>query len=487
MKDSKLINILKTFSPEEIKSFEKFIASPFFNSVKNYVQFFKELKKFYPDFNDIKLKSEFIYKKLFKGKPFNRQVMWNITSGFEKLVEEFLEQAALRKNKFERMELLVSEFGNRKLLHNYSHTLKEMEKHLKTNAIDYIYFENKGHLETYKQGYYHLMDKIQPMSNSKLKASEYEILSFLRMTVGGLNDMSVLTKNYNSTFDVNIPMEFAKHIDLKSILQYARSKNFEYTFLIEIYYHSLMMLIEPGETEHLNKVRALYRIYFSKFTLSEKRTIMHWITNYCIFRSHTEGIKYERIIFELNKFRLKEGLAYYPEGQIPKAIYYQILSAALSAGKTKWAENFIKNYTSRLQPEIRESIGAMAFAFLHFKTKEYDKVLRNLNNVEFIDIIDKLFTKSLLAQTYYEMKEFDSLLNHIDSSKHFLKSNTFVSDLYQKSYGNYFNFLTSLISVNEKADSHSIHVLKKEIQSATKLENKNWLIKKAEELEKTVK
>jgi len=128
MKDSKLIKILKTFSPEEIKSFEKFITSPYFNTVKNYLFFFKELIKFYPDFNDDRLNGELIYRKLYKGKPFNKQVMWNLNSKLEDLANEFLEQVALGKNKFERLELLVSEIGNRKLLNNYSHTLKEMEE-----------------------------------------------------------------------------------------------------------------------------------------------------------------------------------------------------------------------------------------------------------------------------------------------------------------------------------------------------------------------
>jgi hypothetical protein len=487
MKDSKLIKILKTFSMEEIAAFEKFIASPYFNTVKNYLTLFKAVIKFYPDFIDDKLKHEYIYKKLYKGKPFNKQVMWNVKSGLENLAEEFLEQVALKKNQFKRMELKVSEFGKRKLLVNYTHTLGKMEKLLEKNAIDYTYFENKGHLENYKQVYYFLTNKVQAMGESKLKASEYQVLLFLRMTAGGLNDMSVLTKDYNSSFEVNLPMKFAQHVDLKSIAEYASSNNFEYSFLIEIYYHSLMMLLKPGETEHLNEVRRLYGMNYDKFNLSEKRIIMHWILIYCILRSESEGIKYERIIFELNKFRLNEGLVFYPKGQIHKAIYFQILSVALSVGEIKWAENFIKVYTSKLQPEIQEFTLAMANAYLHFQTKEFEKVLKNINNVEYADIWDKLWAKSLLAQTYYEMKEFDSLLNHIDSSKHFLKNNKSVSELYEKSYGNFFNLLTKLISLSEHADLSSIPVLKKEIQSTIKLDNKKWLLEKVEELEEIKK
>jgi hypothetical protein len=483
MKGIKLINLLKTLTPDEMISFEKFIASPFFNSVKNHAKLFNELKKFYPAFEDSRLTPEYIYKKLFKGKAFNKQIMWNLTSAFEKLAKEFLEQVSLGRKKFQRMELLVEEFGRRKLISSYPAALKDMEILLDEGAIDYTYFENKGHLETYKQIYYFSKNDPQAMGSSKLRASEYQILLFLRMTVGSLYDMSVLSKDYNQSFDVNIPLEFAKHIDLKSIAAYARNKNFEYAFLIEIYYHSLMMLLKPLETEHLNKVRRLYKMHYDKFNLPEKRIIMHWLLIYCIPRAEAEGVKYEKIIFELNKFRLKEGLVFYPAGQLHEAIYIQMLSAALSIGKIKWTENFIRDYTPMLQPQLRESKKAVAYAFLHFQKKEYDKVFKDINNFGYTDIWDKLFAKTLLAKTYYEMKEFDSLLYHIDSAKHFLKNNNSVSKPNKKYHGDFFYFLAKLVALSELSGATPAARLKDEILTA-KVESKKWLLEKADEIDR---
>lgn len=482
MKDSKLIKVLKTFQPEEIKSFEKFIISPYFNSVKIYLPLFKGLIKFYPDFNDDKLKYEYIFKKLYKGKPFSKQVMWNVISGIEKLAEEFLEQVALKKSKYERMELLVSEFGNRKLYSNYISALSKMEKLLESNAIGNKYFEYKKRLENYKQEYYFVMNKKQSMHDSKLKVTEYAILLFLHLIVSGLNDMSLSPKDDNLKYDVNIPLEFAKNIDLKKIADYARGQNFTYAFLIDIHYHALMMLIEPGEVEHFVKLKKLYKAHSNKFTMILKRTIVHWMIIYCILRTDSEGFKYEKQIFELNILRLKEGLAFYTKEHLHKEIYFQILSVALSIKKIKWAENFIINYTLKLQPEIQKSMKALAYAHLHFQTKDYEKVLKDLNNVGYIDKWDKLHAKSLLVMTYYEMKQFESLRNIIDSSKHFIKKNKTVSELYQLYYGNMFNFLTRLISIKENEDFHLIPVLKKEIISTVKLDNKNWLLEKINEL-----
>jgi hypothetical protein len=278
-------------------------------------------------------------------------------------------------------------------------------------------------------------------------------------------------------------LEFAKNIDFENIVEYARSKNYEYTFLIEIYYRALMTILIPDETSHFDKLRELYKMYYNSFTLSEKRTILHWLVNYCFHCRQFNEIKYSRIIFELNEFRLKEGLAFYPENQIPSTIYFQILNTALEVKETKWAENFIKNYSSKLQAEIRESQKAMAYALLHFETREYEKVLKNLNNIEFDDLWDKLKARIITAKTYYEISETESLLNYIDSSFHFLAKNPSLSDVVRTSYRNFFNSLRKIISIKENSDLDSIPLLRNEIEQIKGIESKIWLLKKLDELE----
>ncbi|MBN8572214.1 MAG: hypothetical protein J0M18_21530, partial [Ignavibacteria bacterium] len=46
-----LVQLLKVLSREEIKEFGKFVNSPFHNNRKDLIQFFEEIKVFYPDFN----------------------------------------------------------------------------------------------------------------------------------------------------------------------------------------------------------------------------------------------------------------------------------------------------------------------------------------------------------------------------------------------------------------------------------------------------
>ena len=124
MKEIRLIETLKTFTISEWKLFEKFAASPFFNNGRNYLPFLKQLRKFYPSFESDKLTYEHIHKKLYPGKKFNKQMMWNLASELEKLSKEFMLQLGLKENKVDRFRILFGELLKRKL---DKQNLKEIE------------------------------------------------------------------------------------------------------------------------------------------------------------------------------------------------------------------------------------------------------------------------------------------------------------------------------------------------------------------------
>ncbi|MBK9404628.1 MAG: hypothetical protein IPN57_08860 [Ignavibacteria bacterium] len=58
MNKSNLIPVLKSFSKDEIKEFEKFLNSPFFGCAKFVLKFYKVLIKYYPVFNEDDIKKE---------------------------------------------------------------------------------------------------------------------------------------------------------------------------------------------------------------------------------------------------------------------------------------------------------------------------------------------------------------------------------------------------------------------------------------------
>jgi hypothetical protein len=206
------------------------------------------------------------------------------------------------------------------------------------------------------------------------------------------------------------------------------------------------------------------------------------MVNYCIANSEKPG--FMRILFELNNYRLKKNLLFYPENRIPKIVYMQMLINALSLDEIKWAENFIATCTPRLKPEIREAMHALASAYLYAALKRYDKVLDFLNKVEYIDVRDKIHVKILTARSYYELEQTETLLSFIDTSRHFLKNSDNVNENRKKNYTNFFNILHKLVSVKEHPSGMRLDSLKNEIMNTKELNYRKWLQEKLEELKR---
>lgn len=481
MKDSRLLKILRSFSPKEMMLFEKFLTSPFHRSEKNCHSFFIQVKKFYPQFNSGKLTYENLYSIMYPGKTYNKQVMWNLGSATEKMARKFLVQQALRKNKFKETSLLLGELKERKLTDNYLIALNELEKELGEEKLDFFYFENSSILEGSRIDYYYLVDKVKNMADSKLKDYEYHLLMYLRLIAGGVNDMNILERNYNIKFNVNIPLEFIKNTDILKFTGYAKQKNYKYNYLIEIYYHAISMVLIPADPVHFIKMRELFSRHASKFSVNEKRNMIFWLLNYCRQPKRSKEIDYVRVEFELNQFRLKEGLVFYPENQISKGLFNNIKNSALNAGEIKWAEVFVSNYAEKLSPEVRLETVAFASAEIYFQMKEYEKVLKTLSRISFTEQSDKISARILIAQAFYELNEFETLLNYIDSSLHFMNKNITLSENRRGYFKQFFKLLKKIILQKNKQDVSLNVVLKKDIISKETAE-KLWLVGKINEM-----
>ena len=120
---------------------------------------------------------------------------------------------------------------------------------------------------------------------------------------------------------------------------------------------------------------------------------------------------------------------------------------------------------------------------MYFHKKEFRKVLKYVNKVEFIDIQDKFFVRTLTARSYYELNEMESLMHYIDASRHFLVSNPSVSEMNRIYIQNFFNYLKKIIYIKENKSPDAIFKLKKEIEKNNDVWYKSWLIKKLTELE----
>ena len=140
---SGLFRIMRTLTAKEMKSFERFLASPYHRAEKNCLPLYELLKKNYPKFREDEIDYEKIYSELYPGKEYKKQVVWNLISALEKYALSFLEHEALKKDEFQSREMRINELLHRKLSNDALSELNGIEDFFKGRLIDFNYFRQR--------------------------------------------------------------------------------------------------------------------------------------------------------------------------------------------------------------------------------------------------------------------------------------------------------------------------------------------------------
>src|SRR6187399_1542188 len=107
----KALDLVRSFSADEIKDFKKLIASPLHSKGRNYLQLLNEILNH--DNNEV-LSSQKLYSKLYPGKKFSSQTLKNRFTELFKLGEEFLVFKKLDKEPVKKEMILLEEYLDKK-------------------------------------------------------------------------------------------------------------------------------------------------------------------------------------------------------------------------------------------------------------------------------------------------------------------------------------------------------------------------------------
>jgi hypothetical protein len=466
-----------------MKEFEKFISSPYFNRGRNYIPFFNQLKKFYPRFDDKRMTSEYVYSKVYAGKKYNKQVLWNMTSSMLAMCEDFLMYVSLRRDKFERERQVAGEFLERRLSSYYKKKLNEMESALDSVGIGAAYFRQKAELEDGRMAYHFIEDTQQFLPELVDKKGNYVILHFMREISDIIGSLRTSKSMYNKSYDASIPYKFVTNLMLDKIVEHAYSTKFKYAAVLDIYYETIMLSLEYQNKKHFFRLKELFEQNHHLFTKEEKHLITAELTNYCVQKMNEGDSSLRQANFELDKFKLKQEIVLISR-ILPKVTFMQILGNALFLKEFEWAEKYIEEYAPKLKPSYQKPTKVLCYAHLYYVQKDYGKVLEHLSKVEFMDALDKIYVKTLYIRTYFEMKEFETLLSFLETTRHFYEKNPYVSDTLRSNNIKFVNCMSRILSAMESSDDFELEQIRKFVKNDKTVANGEWIAEKIGEIEK---
>ncbi|MBK6772315.1 MAG: hypothetical protein IPG78_09345 [Ignavibacteria bacterium] len=447
MLKSSLIEIIRTFTKQELSKFEDFVRSPFFNKKENVATLFLEIKKYAPEFTEANLEKEKIWVKVFPGKEYNYGIMKNLIFDLNKLAEHFIIELKFKEDKYKQSDCLINALIDRKLHKLYIIKHNSIDKKPDLNYLNKNNLELTGYLNlmieiyTLKAQYHNQFDQNIRLENLQSVNDSYFLSKFLiSLFVNYAYAVSLrLNKNYDLGKDI-----YSKLLDLISpglvtlIGSVNKVNNSKLNpMYLKIYYLMYLAVKEKTECSYLDFKKTL----FENLDILPKLSIQTF--HHCLLVSFVNG----------NHIRLnphKEALEIYDSlikcnlitgvrnDFIPIFVFYSYLLKCFFISDSAKAKAFSSRFINKLEPKQAEVAKIYLRSVVSFINKDFMDSLAQISLLELPYSVLKIPLKYQKAMCIYEIGEYEMFLNEMDSLKHFVKNNYFVNNVQIEKINRYF-------------------------------------------------
>jgi len=487
MKKSKLIEIISTFSQEELKSFEKFILSPYFTRGRDVSGFFSQIKKIYPDFKSSKINKEIFFNELFPGEKYNQKKLKNLSFELTYLAEQFLISESLKKNESEKELMLSIQYKDRGKRKLFANTLYLIEERVNGRLFDsFNGFSLEDKLLWLKQEYYVGLNDFRKVVTLKGKHTEYILLSFLVKYLRALRDREVVYSTYTGETENLLLDSLSSGIDMDIIISILKKEKYDYLWLMEIYYYSYKSAKDLNDVESYTFFRNIYKENSNKFSKREKYYILSDFLSFCIRNYNLGKSSYRKEEMELYKEMITEDALRASDDEYLNIILFRnILFLSTDMDENNWYFENMDSLIEKLQPDLRENTKYYSIAHIEYKNKNFEKALENINKVKYDVFLYKLDVKNMLLKIFFELKLYDQAFSMVDTFKHFLKNTKELADEYKQQFINFISIYNKILraSTGSNGSRNDDGYLLKELDNMEIIANRDWLSEKITQMQ----
>ncbi|HEY3251596.1 MAG TPA: hypothetical protein VGK25_10810 [Ignavibacteria bacterium] len=490
----RLVEILKTFDKAELKKFERFVRSDYFNTNVSVLKLIKGLKKFYPNFDNHSINKEKLFTFVYEKRKYDDKTFRYLLSELLELTEKFLRMSYIEKNPFDERRILIEELFNRRL---FSHA----EKYLK--ILDLAFDEKPffsltliNHKLESATLWHHLKlstDIQEPLIDKRSQMADYLIFYCLIESANLIHNIIGLERHYNVKFNSDVIQAFNRSLDYKLLLerldkqenkiQLPKNKKL---ILEAVKFHICYMItiLDIKEEKYFYRMKDIVNRYGDFFSREDLFNIYSLLGACCTLKMEaSDNDKYYKEHFEIDKACLEKGLLTHDEEQYMQVNgFIGLLHMATALRELDWMEKFIEQYIEKISPELRDDAYNYSIANLYFERGDYNMALELINKVKYKYFHFKEYVRALTLRIYYELNYFEQAFSLIDSFTHFLNTNNRIDPEMKLKSLNFINFTKNLLKLKTGTGIRiKPNVLENEILHAT-VNDKNWLLKKVKEL-----
>jgi hypothetical protein len=452
--------------------FEKFATSPYYNVHKDTIRLLKLLRKYHPDFPEMRIQKEKVFQRLFPGKAYDDTRLYTLKSNLLKLVYGFFAAEEAAESPREQYILSLKGISRRNQVKYMPRLIEEGREQIKKDPHrDYHHYYDAYGLE--KFGYDFMITHSNRSRNLGLQKVSDELDKFY-----------LLQKIMNATAMINRKQILGIEYEmgpLENLLPYLQEFPAADGPLIAMYYRVYLMLTDAGGSPHYKELKNLLADFGGFVPEDDKNNLYSFAINFCN-RKYREGdLDYLEEMFNLYNRMLEDNLLF--QSYEASAIHYRnLVTLGLRLRKFDWTEAFILNYKDKILPEYREGTLHYNLAQTYFYKAEYRKALKELQKVEFIDTFNRTNYYILLFKAYYECEDIEPLFSLCNTFGTFLRRNQSLSKGHLTAYRNLVKFFRMLARIKYDLKWDQVGKFASEMADCPSLVERKWLEEKISEL-----
>lgn len=470
MKESRLIELLRTLTKQELKQLRDFVKSPYHNKNKHVIALFGLIEKAAPDFDKKLPDKQKAFRKLFPGKPFDDLKMRHLISMLYKVVQDFLVVNQVFSDKVDVRIRTVNNMRHRGLERHFVSAMKQARKEQEDHKRrDLGFFYNQFLIEQEEELMAELMEGRPKSTNLQVISDNLDvfyIVNKLKQCCAIASYQNVFKQDY----DINLVDEVLAYLD----------ENPVDIPVVNLYHFGLLTLIRPEEEQWYFRLKDQLNNSRDVVAPNELKDLHVIARNHAIKRQNTGEQRFVRELFELYQMAIEAELTYNEQHQFSLAVFKNVVAVGLKLKEFQYVEEFIIKHSAQLDEEYRSDYLNFTLAQLSFEQEEYKIVRKLLAPLDFKEVFLLLSSRLLMMKTYYELGEFEYLESYLESFKQLI-SRRKVLGYHATNYKNILRFTSRLLNL-KAYDQAKREQLRKQIEQTKTLTEKKWLLEKLDEL-----
>jgi len=472
MKRTKVYQLLSGLSAWDRRRLRHFLQSPYFNKNPLWVRYLDFVEGVLKGGGSEPPSKEELWAHLHPDRPYDDAAMRKMNNHFIQLILKFFATERFMESSLEQVYGAAKYLAQREL-HGMYGTVSRLADRL---ARQHFYRNSEYSLYRYRLNsvlFRHRMNmdtkRVDPVEYSERLDNIMTQLDYFYLSekLRYFGILLTLEKMYKREGEI---------LFMEEVLDYVRTHDFLAEPSIALYYQVILLLKEPENDDNYYRYKQLLHQYIDVFPHEEQKELYEHLINYSIRRLNAGEERFLEEVFHNYQLGLEREFLYI-KGKISPFLFKNIVTAGLRMREFEWVRHFIEHFSKFLPDDIRDSAVAYNRANLHFYLKEYDEVLKLLQEVNIQDIYYSLGAKTLLMATYYELEEWDVLDSFLHAFRTFVDRHRELSHQRQRAYLKLIRYTRQLLNSWNREE---LRVLYERVQGDA-FPSKGWLITKLEE------